>query len=104
MTQPDFNPAYRVARCGQQSAHAPHVVEHGPDQPRNCPGPASSTWRWESDGTGWVSAPRCCEPTCPDFGDWDFGEGTCPAEHADRLSPGEWYSRLAKRHQAEAAS
>lgn len=33
-----FNPAYRVARCGQQSAHGPHVVEHGPDQPRNCPG------------------------------------------------------------------
>lgn len=41
-------------------------------------------WRWESDGNGgWVSAPRCHEPTCPDFGSWDFGEGTCPAEHAD---------------------
>jgi hypothetical protein len=33
-----FNPAYRVARCGQQSAHGPHVMEHGPDVPRNCPG------------------------------------------------------------------
>lgn len=33
-----FNPAYRVARCGQGSAHSPHVMEHGPDQPRNCPG------------------------------------------------------------------
>lgn len=35
---PTFNPAYMVARCGQPSVHAPHVVEHGPDQPRNCPG------------------------------------------------------------------
>lgn len=26
---------------------------------------------------------RCLEPTCPDFGDPDFGEGTCPAERAD---------------------
>lgn len=26
--------------------------------------------------------PRCMEPTCPDFGDSSFGEGTCPAEHA----------------------
>lgn len=42
-------------------------------------------WHWESDGKGgWVSAPRCQEPTCPDFGSFDFGEGTCPAEHADR--------------------
>jgi len=42
---------------------------------------------------------RCQEPTCPDFGDPDFGEATCPAEHADptakraahqaRLAPGE---------------
>lgn len=31
----------------------------------------------------WVSAPRCQEPTCPDYGDPDFGEGTCPAEHAE---------------------
>lgn len=35
---PDFNPAYRVSRCGDGATHAPHVVEHGPDQPRNCPG------------------------------------------------------------------
>jgi hypothetical protein len=28
-------------------------------------------------------APRCQEPTCPDYGDPDFGEATCPAEHAD---------------------
>jgi hypothetical protein len=26
--------------------------------------------------------PRCMEPTCPDFGSYDFGEGTCPSEHA----------------------
>lgn len=32
------NPAYRFARCGQRSAHGPHVVDHGPDQPRNCRG------------------------------------------------------------------
>lgn len=38
MNEPTFNPAYRVARCGQQGNHAPHVMEHGPDQPRNCPG------------------------------------------------------------------
>lgn len=36
----------------------------------------------------WVSAPRCQEPDCPDFGSFDFGEGTCPAEHAeDRTQP-----------------
>lgn len=35
---PTFNPAYRVARCGDSSFHPPHVVESGPDQPRNCPG------------------------------------------------------------------
>jgi len=27
--------------------------------------------------------PRCQEPTCPDHGDPNHGEGTCPAEHAD---------------------
>jgi len=43
----------------------------------------SDGWHWESDGKGgWISAPRCHEPTCPDFGSYDFGEGTCPAEHA----------------------
>lgn len=47
---PDFNPAYRVARCGQQSHHGPHVIEHGPDQPRNCPGTGA-----------WVACPRCTE-------------------------------------------
>jgi hypothetical protein len=25
---------------------------------------------------------RCMEPTCPDFGSRNFGEGTCPTEHA----------------------
>lgn len=29
-----------------------------------------------------VSKLRCFEPTCPDFGDRSFGEGTCPSEHA----------------------
>lgn len=27
--------------------------------------------------------PQCREMSCPDFGSFDFGEGTCPAEHAD---------------------
>lgn len=54
-TEPTFSPAYRIARCGQQSSHGPHVVDHGPDQPRNCP------------GTG--HTPACvagvvCEPYC----------------------------------------
>lgn len=26
--------------------------------------------------------PRCMEPTCPDFGSYDFGEAACPQEHA----------------------
>jgi protein gp37 len=38
LTDPYFNPSYRVARCGQQSSHAPHVMDYGPDEPRNCPG------------------------------------------------------------------
>jgi hypothetical protein len=25
----------------------------------------------------------CQEPTCPDYGRADFGEGTCPESHAD---------------------
>ena len=32
------DPPLPVLRCGQRSVHAPHVVDHGPDQPRNCPG------------------------------------------------------------------
>lgn len=43
-----FNPAYRVSRCGQQSAHGPHVVESGPDQPRNCPGGPAWSWSFVS--------------------------------------------------------
>ena len=46
----DFNPAYRVARCGQQSHHGPHVIEHGPDRPRNCPGTGA-----------WAACPRCTQ-------------------------------------------
>lgn len=35
-----------------------------------------------------VTTPACTEPTCPDFGSTDFGEGTCPAEHAlERPTP-----------------
>lgn len=50
ITEPTFNPAYRVAMCGQQSSHGPHVMESGPDQPRNCPGtggvvPTHEQWR-----------------------------------------------------------
>lgn len=26
----------------------------------------------------------CRNPSCPDYGDPNFGEGTCPAEHADQ--------------------
>lgn len=26
--------------------------------------------------------PRCMEPSCPAFGDYDFGEATCPEYHA----------------------
>lgn len=37
-TQEADRSAYPVRRCGQQSAHGPHVMDHGPDQPRNCPG------------------------------------------------------------------
>lgn len=29
--------------------------------------------------------PACREPSCPDFGDPNFGEGTCQAEHGDVL-------------------
>lgn len=47
---PSFIPGVRVSRCGQGSSHAPHYVDVGPDQPRNCP------------GTGkWVACPRCHE-------------------------------------------
>lgn len=47
---PDFHPEVRVTRCGQQSSHGPHFMDHGPDQPRNCP------------GTGeWVECPRCTQ-------------------------------------------
>jgi hypothetical protein len=28
------------------------------------------------------SMPRCLEPTCPDFGDYSFGDDTCPPDHA----------------------
>ena len=53
-----FNPAYVVARCGQLSVHQPHVVEHGPDWPRNCPGV-------RSDGhTMGCVAGVVCEPYC----------------------------------------
>jgi len=31
----------------------------------------------------WEPKPRCQEPTCPDYGDPDFGEATCPTEHAE---------------------
>lgn len=31
--------------------------------------------------------PKCKELECPDFGDYDFGEGTCPGEHASFPKP-----------------
>jgi hypothetical protein len=30
----------------------------------------------------YAAGPFCFEPTCPDFGDPNFGEGTCPESHA----------------------
>lgn len=55
----------------------------GPHANTNGQWKSDGEWHWEPDGHGgWVSAPRCHEPTCPDYGSWDFGEGTCPAEHA----------------------
>jgi hypothetical protein len=48
-----FNPAHRVVRCGQSSAHGPHFMDHGPDQPRNCPGTGRAAWdayqRWATE-------------------------------------------------------
>ena len=39
---------------------------------------------WAVDmGCGPHDVPHCQDPTCPDYGDPNFGEGTCPAEHAD---------------------
>ncbi len=47
---PDFVPGVRVVRCGQGSSHGPHFMDHGPDQPRNCP------------GTGkWAACPNCTQ-------------------------------------------
>jgi len=62
-SEPTFNPAYRVARCGQQGDHQPHVMESGPDQPRNCPG------------------------TGPTFGEM-FAEALAAADHRARLAAG----------------
>jgi transcriptional regulator with XRE-family HTH domain len=56
---PDFNPAHRVTRCGQSSAHGPHFMDHGPDQPRNCPGTGRAAWeayqRWAAENRGALS-------------------------------------------------
>lgn len=48
-TEPAFNPAYRIARCGTSASHGPHVMEHGPDQPRNCPGTSARRNPWCSN-------------------------------------------------------
>jgi len=53
LTDPTFNPAYRIARCGQLSTHSQHVVVHGPDQPRNCPG-TERTWPRPAARPNWV--------------------------------------------------
>ncbi len=37
--------------------------------------------RWEVDPEE-TALPRCGDQQCPSFGDKDFGEGTCPVEHA----------------------
>lgn len=72
-TRADFNPAYRVARCGQGSAHSAHVMEHGPDQPRNCPGTGEPAVKAiVPDPADCTSAWHCQrdQPTdrCPDCG------------------------------------
>lgn len=50
MSDQIFNPAYVLARCGQKYFHSPHVVDSGPDQPRNCPGVGSVTSEIRTDG------------------------------------------------------
>jgi hypothetical protein len=34
--------------------------------------------------TTFVPRPTCQDKDCPSYGDPDFGEGTCPADHALR--------------------
>lgn len=41
----------------------------------------------ESEPIGSNADIFCRDPSCPDYGDPDFGEATCPAEHAD---PNRW--------------
>lgn len=69
--EPEFNPAYRIARCGDSSPHGPHVMEHGPDQPRNCPGTGIVFWgkpdhvpwcRCRGTGSVVVRDSRCTPP------------------------------------------
>lgn len=71
----------RFAMGGPVYAQCPDC---GGDGAEIKPGPIVGCDRWQA-------APRCQEPTCPDFGDPDFGEGTCPAEHTHpaRLASGE---------------
>lgn len=78
---PDFNPAYRVVRCGQLSAHGPHVMEHGPDRPRNCPGTGRATWdawlRWAEENQEAVDeVAELLAGTDPQF--WEDVENAMP--------------------------
>lgn len=66
----------------RQEPQAAETASQAPVSTPDGPMPAetrSDGWRWEPDGNGgWVSAPQCRETSCPDFGSFDFGEGTCP--------------------------
>lgn len=57
-------------RCPVVSGPCP-----GTDRGAICSSPCQTTLPAET--------PRCCDPHCPYFGDPAFGEGTCPAEHAE---------------------
>lgn len=38
---------------------------------------------WEDYTIAFSFLVQCHEPTCSDFGDPDFGQGTCPQSHAN---------------------
>lgn len=74
MSEPTFNPAYPVGRCGQQGNHSPHVVDYGPDQPRNCPGTGPTF------GEEFAEALRAAKPCCPEFAATGYAHTEiCPA-------------------------
>lgn len=100
---PTFNPDYRTARCGDSASHGPHVMEHGPDRPRNCPGtgvdrvPSRVQARDEP-----CADPANCDvhrattapyPSCPQ----DEGTGDCKHTAANQQCPVTGDSRAVDR-------